>query len=134
YGLAGIRAYVCIFVIAAVAATATYNALISVSAKRRLQDAVRDGALIVLLWVAFVMGAGSYAWPYESAILSMIGAPATPINALDGARAGFTASGGATAVVNPEERAGEGTNIVRSTTGGRIVSLIRGLAVFFVPI
>jgi hypothetical protein len=134
YGLGGIRAYVCIFVIAAVAATAAYNALIAVSAKRRLQDAVRDGALIVLLWIAFVMGAGPYAWPYESAILAMIGAPATPINVLDAARAGFTASGGATAVAHPEERVGDGTDFVRSAAGGRIGWLIRGLAVFFVPI
>ena len=116
----------------------------------------------------------------------MIGSRTTPINALDAARAGFTASGGATTVANleervgqgaaqanpegrvgrgaaranpeervgrgaarsnpeegvgrgaahanPEERVGEGTDIVPPKPGSRIGRLIRGVAIFFVPI
>jgi len=131
YGLAGIRPYVCLFVLAGVVAATAHSVITSASFKRRLRDTLQGGALVALLWVAFVAGAGSYAWPYESAILSLVGSPGIPLSALDSARAGFASSGGATALAGLDETVG-GT--FAQSGGGRIGRLLRGLAVFFVPV
>jgi hypothetical protein len=132
YGLAGIRAYVCIFILVAIVAAATHNVIAAASKEQRLRDAFRDGALVAWLWIAFVAGAGPYAWPYESAILSFVGLPSIAMKSLDSARSGFASSGGATTLAG-EEPVDESTTFALSGAG-RIGRLLRGLAVFFVPV
>jgi hypothetical protein len=141
YGLAGIRPYVCILIMVAVAAAAGARLLTNVSLKRRLRDALRDGVLVAVLWIVFVSGAGPYAQPYQSAILSVFSSPRAPVKAFDSARAGFTASGGATLIETPSggvlgEKAevAEPTPPLSRSVAARIGRLVRGLLVFLVPV
>jgi hypothetical protein len=133
YGLGGIRPYVCVFLMGAVVAVAAYDIVTGGAAGRRFRDVLEYVALIAVLWIAFVLGAGPYAQPYGAGILATFGSPSTAVDALDSARAGFAASGGATSIAEPAGPAIGGPRGSRSA-GDAVRSLVRGVAVFVVPV
>jgi hypothetical protein len=137
YGIAGIRAYLAFFTIAAFATAAAYSVIVRAGVRQRVIDAGLHVVLIAILWVVFVGGAGPYAETYQTALFSTGASPSTAIGALDSARAGFSASGGATALDAPSEsiQGGDfGSSEGQQSRVQRLVRLIRGLAMLAIPI
>jgi hypothetical protein len=139
-GFGGIRAYFALFIVASVCATALASIVMACGRIERLKVLASYTTLVSLLWVMFVVGAGAYYAYYGNVLRAAVGSPLRPIAELDGARTGFVATGGATAVV-----AGSGSDDLMplqidashmTTSGilGRAVRLVRGCAVMFVPI
>jgi hypothetical protein len=140
YGIAGIRAYAALFIFVAFAASAAYNVLRG-GPQLRVVDAARHAGLLIVLWLIFLMGAGPYAEPYQSALVSVGRSLHVPLVALDAARASFSASGGATSIDGPAAEADDGgggtideADTSSLTTLGRLGRLVRGCAVLWIPI
>jgi hypothetical protein len=100
YASAGIRAYFALFMVMSVCAAAFASVAIALGRRDRLKAASSYATLLPLLWVMFVMGAGAYYAYYGSFIDAALGHPMRSVTALDGARAAFVATGGATSVAD----------------------------------
>jgi hypothetical protein len=139
FGLAGVRAYFALFVILAVCAMAVASIATAISRTERLKRLASHAALVPLLWVMFMIGGGAYYAYYGSVVNAALGHPFQTIAELDGARAGFVATGGATSVGDmasddvpspPLASAG----ITGSGVLARALRTARGGAVLFLPI
>jgi hypothetical protein len=131
YCVAGIRAYVAVFEITALAAAAAYSVVFFSDARPRWGAALLHAALLTVLWFLFVTGAGPYAEPYQ--LRSFVGGRATSVAMLDSARSGFVATGGATSL--EEDDALLVGDAAKPESGlGRVERLGRGYAALFIPI
>jgi hypothetical protein len=140
FGFAGIRAYFALLIVVSVVAMAFASIVIAVGLKERLKTFASYAALLSLLWGMFIMGAGAYYAYYESFVNAALGNPFRAAAALDGARAGFVATGGATSVVGgaasddvPSMPFGS-ANMTANSLVTRAARTFRGCAVMFVPI
>lgn len=136
FTLTGVRAYLGAFVVIAVA-TAAVAAVIA--ARRRYHTAAAYGALIVVIYGAFVQGAGASFPYYKAFVLRVLHDQGALLQDLDKARAGFDAVGGNTSFGSDvpsdaapfELRVNSGTSIELQTRARR---LLLGCAVMFVPV
>jgi hypothetical protein len=137
---AGIRTYFALFLILTTIAMGVTSLLSSSDSINRFKAFASYSALMPLLWVTFMIGAGAY-YPYYGAFVNAaLGNPLRPIAALDTARLGFVTTGGATSIV-PESESSDisplavsGGDVVRHGVASRLKQTARGCAVLFVPI
>lgn len=146
YGIAATRAYYSVFVWAAFAGALA----VLLARRRRLAVAAASGALLCALWLAFVIGAGSY-YVYYAGLVSKATGVQVPTMAFGGwsetvrggisepdvsgvagsfvaLRRGFVYTGGATSLAEKEDAAA-------MASAGRVLrDLSLGLAAMFVPI
>lgn len=142
YVVAGIRPYVAVFILLALMAAAVASFAIPHSMSRwRLTLA--SVVMLMLMSGVFAGGAGAY-FPYYRALAeSVVLDPFVPVRDLDQARTGFVNAGGATSVEesvppsrsDPEHpiEAAQGSDMELGV-GTRATRLLRGAAVFFIPI
>jgi hypothetical protein len=140
FGFAGIRAYVALFLVVSVFAMALATVVIAPGRNQRMKAFASSAALIPLLWVMFMAGAGVYYAHYGSLLIASLGQPLRLVAELDTARAGFVATGGATSVgaasafddVPPMPLSF--ADITGNSLVARAARTWRGWAVMFVPI
>jgi hypothetical protein len=107
--------------------------VIAAGRKERLKTFASYAAILSLLWGMFILGAGAYYAYYEPVN------PSRVVAALDGARAGFVSTGGATSLVGgasddvPSMPFGS-ANMAANSWATRAARTLRGCAVMFVPI
>jgi hypothetical protein len=138
FGIAGIRAYIAVFVIIGVVG-AGVTALLVGGRAALWKTAAGYALLTVVLVVAFARGAGGYYPYYKGLVLSAVAtrSVAATVHDLDYARSAFAATGGATSFAEPLGPAGTGVlddALRQSATSSRAKRLARGCAAMFVPI
>ena len=137
--VAGIRAYVGVFILLALLATALVSIAVPLGLSR-WRVALASALMLILMSGVFAGGAGAYFPYYRSLAESVVIDPFVPLHFLDQARRGFVNTGGATSVEpRPAPRpldVGETTGAAEFDLGAgdRAVRLLRGAAVFFIPI
>jgi hypothetical protein len=142
YLFSGIRTYFAVLMLASLVAASVWAVLTS-GAVRRRRTAAAHLALLAATTLSTAAGGGPYFDYYTGLARATLWEPKQPIVALDKARAGFVASGGATNFgdqSSPEVndfRSSPEVNDFRSrpdSVATRLRSLIIGAAAIFVPI
>jgi len=147
YIVAGIRTYVGAFLLIAML-TAVIASFAVPNRPAAWALAFASAAFMALMVGAFARGAGPYFPYYLSIAKSVLVTPSAPLHDLDLARAGFVNSGGATSIESPFQASGPGVarrggvmvdpggagRGLEISSGTRLVRLLRGALVFFVPI
>jgi hypothetical protein len=139
FGIAGIRAYIAVFVMIGVFGAALMALLVS-ERTDVWKTAAAYVVLLVVLTGSFARGAGGYYPYYKGLVLSALltHSLAATVRDLDYARSAFAASGGATSFAEPLGPTGTGIldDAVRQSgaTNSRLRRVARGCAAVFVPI
>jgi hypothetical protein len=120
-GFAGMRAYYSLFIVIAVLLTALVSIAIAAGRPERLRTGAGYVALLSLLWLMFMANAGRDYSRFATLISATFGNPFAPVAMLDRARAGFTATGGAT--THKESVGSEGVPPA-ATTGSRQLAAV----------
>lgn len=146
YGVAGIRAYLAVFILAGYVAVVVWSIFAVVIRRERWELFGAQVTLGFMLWVAFASGAGAYYQSYRDILLRSINAPLQPFAELEVARAGFARTQGATSLLtspmqtgatSPVEVLSSSDRLARAPKiglTGRMENLVLGSAVLFVPI
>ena len=125
YELAGVRAYLAVFVIAATVATGFLS--LAWAIRPRLQVGASYLLLVLLLCIAFRLGAPDYFAGYRTEAIDAFRGRKTFIAALDDARSGFVRLGGETSIAVQARPA-------PTTVVARLQRLAAGGVAVFVPI
>jgi hypothetical protein len=138
-GLAAIRAYFAFFIVASVIVMGVAALMAASDRSGRLKGFAAYAGLVVVLWTAFMVGAGAYYSYYGSLVNGALGHPFQSTAELDRARAGFIATGGATSVSDDAPEEAPPLAIDSGSAAGpgvvaRFSRTLRGCAVLFVPI
>lgn len=142
--IAGVRAYLCAILIAVFAAATLFRLALAPTRWRR--QAAGDAVAVLALWLVFMAGAGVYYQPYGAMLARLVPAPvwSAPVpvasvftgglsggattgdslgEAVEGARAGFLRTPGATNLARPFDN-----------PSSQVERILRGLAAIFLPI
>jgi len=138
YAMAGIRAYFSGFMIAGIAAATAWIVAAAAQLSARLRTLALNAVLLAVLWMMFAAGGGPYYRDYMRFARNTVFGPDSVIGALDTARTGFIATGGATsfAPIPPPPEAVEGFE--RRSRGPGLAARLRatviGCMVIMVPV
>jgi hypothetical protein len=138
FGFAGIRPYYAFFLVVSVFAMGVV-VLGSWDRPGRLKALAGYWVLLMMLWGAFMAGSGPYYPYYQSLVKAVLLDPFRTTQELDNARAGFVATGGATAVADSasDDVPSMGFEMDQAPSlslAARVRRTIRGCFVLFVPI
>jgi len=134
--IAGVRPYYALFVWGAAASTLPIL-LFSCAQGTRLRHGLTGVVAIVLIWTAFMLGAGPYYELYAPARFLVRQSVTSTLTRVDSAREGFVLAGGSTNIVIRARRdrgAGVSPTADEPTAVDRVIQTIVGAAVLFVPI